>query len=111
MRTPAGAECPFFYGDYFRGRVTEECRLIGNQRPPNNWTPDLCKKCPVPAISRSNACPNMTLYPTIKKGIGKFKRQVKITAFCSKSNETVAVPEIGCSICHTSFQVAETDQN
>ena len=27
MRTPAGTECPYFYGDYFRGRnveVTEE---------------------------------------------------------------------------------------
>ena len=41
MRTPAGFECKYFYGNYFRGRNEEECRLIGNTPPPHNWTPDL----------------------------------------------------------------------
>jgi hypothetical protein len=60
MRTPFGSECPFFYGNYFRGKSDEECRLIGNRPPPDNWTPDLCKSCPVPAILRANACKNMS---------------------------------------------------
>jgi hypothetical protein len=28
MRTPAGTECKYFYGDYYRGRSQEECRLL-----------------------------------------------------------------------------------
>ena len=29
MKTPAGTECKYFYGDYYRGRNHEECRLLG----------------------------------------------------------------------------------
>jgi len=99
MRTPAGMECPYFYGDYFRGRNTEECRLLSSNKAASQWTSALCKTCPVPAISRSNACENMTLYATIKKGTFK-SRRVIITAYCSKSKSEVKVPEIGCELCH-----------
>ena len=54
MRTPAGTECPYFYGDYFRGRNVEECRLL--KAAGQRWTRDLCKTCPVPGIARANAC-------------------------------------------------------
>ncbi len=100
MRTPAGIECPYFYGDYFRGKSTEECRLLTNKRPPNGWTPDLCKTCPVPGISRSNACENMTLYADVKKARMISKRRVSVTAYCSKSKSEVKTPEIGCELCH-----------
>jgi len=44
MKTPAGKECPHFYGDYYRGRNTEECRLLKAQG--EHWTRDLCTACP-----------------------------------------------------------------
>ena len=100
MRTPAGTECQYFYGDYYRGRHDEECRLIGVVKPPNNWTSDLCKSCPVPGILRANACPNMILKGEVRGLILNFMKKVRVTAFCIKSNQAVAEPEIGCSQCH-----------
>ena len=41
MRTPAGTECQYFYGDYRRGRNHEECRLLDEAVPRQQWTPDL----------------------------------------------------------------------
>lgn len=101
MKTPAGFECKYFYGDYYRYRNHEECRLIGTVPPPRNWTPDLCSTCPVPAILRANACPNMVLTAAVKPGFLKIGRGVKITAFCTKSRIAVKEPEIGCGSCHT----------
>ena len=100
MRTPYGTECPYFYGNYFRGRNDEECRLIGNQPPPQNWTPDLCKTCPVPSIKRANACENMQITAEIKKKMGLFKRFVAIQAYCHLSKSVVPEPYIGCGLCH-----------
>lgn len=100
MRTPAGIECPYFYGDYYRGKNFEECRLLGTQPSPNNWKPDLCKTCPVPGIKRANACPTLNLTASVKKGTLGIKRQVKVTAFCTRSQTIVKVPEVGCGICH-----------
>jgi hypothetical protein len=81
MKTPAGTECPYFYGDYFRGRNTEECRLlkVHGQR----WTRDLCKTCPVPSISRANACEFLKLTPIVTRPVtALFQRRVEISAFC-----------------------------
>jgi hypothetical protein len=100
MRTPFGSECSFFYGNYFRGKSDEECRLIGNLPPPNNWTRDLCKTCPVPAIIRANACRNMSLSARITRSLGIGKRKVEITAFCSKAQTVVKTPQVGCGLCH-----------
>ncbi len=100
MRTPAGTECPYFYGDYYRGKNVEECRLIGDRPSPQNWTRDLCATCPVPSIKRANACENMQLIPTIVRKFPWIKRQVKITAFCIKAQSKVDVPQVGCGLCH-----------
>jgi hypothetical protein len=100
MRTPWGFECRFFYGDYFRGRKTEECRLIGIQPPPNQWQPKLCKTCPVPGILRANACPNLILNARVDALFWGLIRNVKVTATCSLSNEKIAEPYIGCGKCH-----------
>jgi hypothetical protein len=108
MKTPAGTECRYFYGNYYRGRKDEDCRLIGNAKPPHNWTPDLCKTCPVPAILRANACPNMILKGEAQGLILNFMRRVKVTAFCTKSNQVVSEPEIGCSQCHRLPEVFTT---
>lgn len=100
MRTPAGTECRYFYGNYFRGRNTEECRLIGNAAPPNHWTRDLCKTCPVPAILRANACPTMVLEGKASPGFLGFFRRVNVSAYCTRSNQKVTEPEVGCGLCH-----------
>ncbi len=100
MRTPAGVECRYFYGDYHRGKNHEECRLIGNTPPPGDWKPNLCKTCPVPAIIRANACEHMVLHGEVKRNFGIFKKQVVVSAYCTKSNQKVAEPQVGCGQCH-----------
>jgi hypothetical protein len=100
MRTPAGFECKYFYGNYFRGRSNEECRLLGEAQPPQLWTPDLCKTCPVPGIQRANACPNLVLHAEVHRSFLGLKRQVRISAYCEKSQRNVNEPEIGCGLCH-----------
>ncbi|MEA4906137.1 MAG: hypothetical protein GYA17_04900 [Chloroflexi bacterium] len=100
MRTPAGFECRYFYGDYYRGRSQEECRLIGNAAPPHHWTPDICKVCPVPRIERANACQNMKITPTVQRGLFGLKKSIKIHTYCTLSQQEVAEPEVGCGQCH-----------
>lgn len=110
MRTPAGKECSYFYGNYYRGRQKEECRLIGNKPPPENWTPNLCQTCPVPGIQQANACPNMVLEAHIDRQLLGLRRRVKVTAFCTRSNKTVTEPYIGCGECHLlSFSIKDPD--
>lgn len=100
MRTPAGFECKYFYGNYFRGRKQEECRLIGNVPAPHNWTPDLCQKCPVPEILLANACEHMELTAQAQRSMFGLVKKVVVTAYCHKSEQSVAEPEIGCGQCH-----------
>ncbi|MEE4194033.1 MAG: hypothetical protein V2J07_02430 [Anaerolineae bacterium] len=96
MKTPAGKECKYFYGNYFRGAHQEECRLIGGRK----WTPDLCAKCAVPDILRANACEHMTLTATVQKGFLGIGRKVKVSAYCSKAHDFVDDPFLGCGQCH-----------
>lgn len=99
MKTPAGIECPYFYGDYFRGRNMEECRLL--KAAGERWTPDLCKTCPVPGISRANACEFLKLNPTVGRPLhAAFQRRVQISAYCEKTKRDVAETHIGCGECH-----------
>lgn len=100
MRTPAGTECPYFFGDYYRGKSKEECRLIGNAPSPKNWSRDLCAVCPVPRITRANACEFMTLSASAQRGFLGLGKKVIVTAYCHKANAEVKVPEVGCGICH-----------
>ncbi|MBN1538134.1 MAG: hypothetical protein JW908_15460 [Anaerolineales bacterium] len=100
MRTPAGNECPHFFGDYFRGRNLEECRLLRQAIPPITWKPSLCATCPVPGILLANACPNMVLKPELHRPFPFLKQQVRVTAFCTKTNQLVPEPHIGCGECH-----------
>lgn len=100
MKTPTGKECPYFYGDYYRGKHHEECRLLETEPSGAKWSPDLCSSCPVPSIKLANACPNIILTPEVKKPFLIGRRQVKVTAFCTKSQQLVKEPKIGCGICH-----------
>ncbi len=101
MRTPAGKECLYFYGNYFRGRNIEECRLLEDSNPPQPWKPDLCSTCPVPDILMANGCEYMVLDGKVRRPFLIGKQEVQIQASCNKSNKSVAEPHIGCGECHT----------
>ena len=109
MRTPAGKECTYFYGDYYRGKNLEECRLlqVSNER----WSPDLCKTCPAPDIQLANACEFMQLGGHVTRPFyALFQRRVQVTAFCEKTTRDVKGPHVGCGECHTlpfTFEVKE----
>ena len=96
MKTPAGSECIYFFGDYYRGREHEECRLLGNR-----WKRDLCGTCPVPSILRANACEFMRLRPEVTRPLlAGFKQRVRVTAFCEKTERSGFDAHIGCGECH-----------
>lgn len=98
MRTPAGKECRYFYGDYFRGRKNEECRLLKDAGLP--WKPAFCETCPVPEILLSNACTHMVLEPRLTRPFPYIRQQVEVRAYCLKSERGNFDPHIGCGQCH-----------
>lgn len=99
MRTPAGKECRFFYGDYHRGREQEECRLLGQASPPLAWQPELCFNCPVPGILLANACEHMVLKPRLGRTL-LLKRVVQVRTYCAKTQQADFDPHLGCGECH-----------
>lgn len=100
MRTPAGKECRYFYGDYYRGRNYQECRLIDPGNARGQWRPDLCSRCPVPEILMANACPHMILEPRLERSFPLLKRQVRIKTYCTQTDREGFDPHIGCGQCH-----------
>ncbi len=99
MQTPAGKECPHFYGNYYRGREQEECRLLMEHGLP--WTPSLCETCPVPAIRQANACPHMRLRPALRRDLlPPWRQRLHIEAYCTKTTRPVSEPKVGCGQCH-----------
>lgn len=99
MRTPYGQECRFFFGDYFRGRNLEECRLITDSDSKQNWSTKICKSCPVPSILQANSCQYMQLTGVVKKDFGFIKR-MNVSTYCEKSKTKVKEPHVGCGQCH-----------
>ena len=99
MRTPYGQECHYFFGDYYRGRNFEECRLLTDPDSKKNWTTKICKTCPVPGILQANSCSHMQLSGEIKREFGFIKR-MNVTAYCVKSKTKVKEPHVGCGQCH-----------
>ena len=100
MQTPAGKECKYFYGDYYRGRSREECRLLDMASPPLAWSRDLCTECPVPDILLANACQYMVLKPRLDRPFPFLKRQVRANTHCDKTHRENFDPHIGCGECH-----------
>jgi hypothetical protein len=96
MKTPAGSECKYFYGNYYRGRNQEECRLLGA-----SWERSLCGACPIPSILRANACESMKFSAKVIRPVGSlFKKRVSISTSCEKTGRTGFDPNIGCGDCH-----------
>lgn len=100
MRTPAGKECRYFYGDYFRGRKREECRLLASANPPLPWKGTFCASCPVPEILMANACEHMVLQPRLTRTLPFGFQQVRILTQCKKTNRSGFEAQIGCGECH-----------
>lgn len=98
MRTPAGKECRYFYGDYYRGRKKEECRLLEDASLV--WQPALCSTCPVPEILLANACEHMVLAPRLSRPFPFLRQQVEVNAYCQKTHREGFDPHIGCGECH-----------
>jgi hypothetical protein len=82
MKKPVN--CRYFYGDYFRGKEKEVCRLLAaspeNERP---WKRSLCNSCPVPAVVIASNSRDLALEAKVER---KFLReQVEVTfAVCTK---------------------------
>ncbi len=96
MKTPAGTECIYFYGDYYRGRNHEECRLVGPA-----WNRKLCQTCPVPSILMANACEFMKLRAEVAHPFAAvLRRRVRVSTFCEKTQRKGFDPHIGCGECH-----------
>jgi hypothetical protein len=100
MRTPAGKECSYFYGDYYRGRSLEECHLFTNASPPLNWKRELCFSCPVPGIQLANTCQYMILIPKSVRKLPFGKQEVRVQTYCHKTERSGFDPHIGCGECH-----------
>lgn len=100
MKTPAGKECRYFYGDYHRGRNHEECRLLSSSTPPLHWTSTLCFTCQVPGILLANACEWMSLKPRLARVFPFFKKEVRVDSYCTKTNRSGFDSHVGCGDCH-----------
>lgn len=110
MKVPTtGKECPYFYGDYHRGKHHEECRLIVDSDPP--WEIKYCQNCPVPEIVRANSCPNLILSAEIKSGFLNLNKKVVVTAYCTKTHVEVENPYVGCGECHPILDIFTTPED
>jgi hypothetical protein len=90
--------CRYFYGDYFRGKNQETCRLLeanpNNERP---WRRRLCDSCPVPAVLITSNSRDLMLEAEVKR---RFLRDaVDITfAVCAKHMLELSDPRF-CPAC------------
>jgi hypothetical protein len=100
MRTPAGKECSYFYGNYYRGRSQEECRLLGTASPPLIWKREFCSLCPGPDIQLANTCAYMVLTPRLIRKLPFGKQEVRVKTYCRKTERSDFDPHIGCGECH-----------
>ena len=100
MKTPYGKECKYFYGDYYRGRQHEECRLLEQNPASDAWKPALCQTCPVPEILRANACAQLALRAHVGRTFLGLVQQVRVEAACREQRVEVKNPIVGCGHCH-----------
>lgn len=99
MKTPYGKECKYYFADYYRGKNTQECRLIAANRASGPWKPALCQSCPVPDILQANGSVNLGLRGRVSKGMLGLMQKVEVTAFCREHHVGIANPKQGCDLC------------
>jgi hypothetical protein len=81
---PEPVDCKYFYGDYFRGRNDEECRLLdaspNNKRP---WKRKHCDTCPVPELVRTTTSRALALEAAVTRHL--LRERVEVTfAVCTE---------------------------
>jgi hypothetical protein len=111
MRTPAGKECKFYYGDFYRGRSVQTCRLIEQNSDSPPWRPSLCASCPVPDILRTNGSDTLKLEATVVNKLLGFKQQVAVSGWCSACFSEVPNPMLGCPNCSRAPRPSILDLN
>lgn len=99
MKTPAGKECNYYFGDFHRGRNVQSCRLIERNPDSPPWQPSLCYSCPVPEILRANRSNTLKLDGKVVKKFFGLKQQVEVVGWCSECFREVPDPKIGCAYC------------
>ena len=99
MKTPAGKECKYYFGDFHRGRNTQSCRLIEANRDSPPWKPNLCETCPVPDILQANGSSTLKLDGRVVKKMFGFKQQVEVEGWCSECFSVIPDPARGCPNC------------
>ena len=109
MRTPFGKECKYYFADYFRGKNTQECRLIQANPSSGAWKPALCQTCPAPDILLANACPNLALRGRIGRSLFGLLQQVEVETACREYRVQVAKPKVGCGHCHAALDRGQPD--
>ena len=99
MRTPAGKECKFYYGDFHRGRNVQSCRLIERNPDSPPWRPSLCRTCPVPDILRANDSDTLKLDGKVVSKFFGLKQEVQVEGWCSQCFSAIPDPKLGCPNC------------
>ena len=76
--------CRYFYGDYFRGKNKETCRLVENN-PENErkWQRKLCNTCPVPELLLTSNSRDLILEAVVKQRFLRSRVEVSF-AVCGK---------------------------
>lgn len=100
MQTPYGKQCQYYYADYYRGKETQECRLVQANAASEAWKPALCQTCPVPDILLANACPHLVLRARVGKTMLGLLRKIDLQVECRQYRVQVARPQVGCGHCH-----------
>lgn len=98
MRTPAGAECGFYYEDLHRGAEQRQCRA---PKAPGSlaWRPPDCGRCPVPEILLRSGGPDFGVRITIRALPFGLARSVRAECWCDRHLLEVAEPLEGCPAC------------
>jgi hypothetical protein len=99
MKTPAGKECKYYYGDFHRGRSEQACRLIEGNPDSPPWYPGLCHSCPVPDILAANGSSTLKLDGKVVKKFFGLKQQVEVEGWCSECFNVIPNPWQGCPNC------------
>jgi len=98
--------CEFYFEDYYRGMERQECRLLGRSGEGHEWTPGLCRSCPVPRIRQANRCPDMILEARVSSAFLGLGRKVSLTGFCTRTMQEVKDLMVGCGECHHAIEEA-----
>ncbi len=68
MTTHKPVNCRYFYGDYFRGKEKEACRLLESTPGSRTaWKRKLCDTCPIPELLLTSSCRDLLLEGKVTK--------------------------------------------